>query len=102
MNLMDGVKPFDGVLADPLLGGAAACQNITGTLLDPAMYALAEPCGPVEAKIGLALSQAPTGLLLAHLTLREAVREAQDLLAEVRSTHARGAPAVPAARAQYA
>jgi len=90
-----------GGLADPALGDAAqlgrtvgegpynvpvACQALGGSLVDPGLMMLTEPYGHVEDYIGEALNAAPTQLLLAHLTLREAINEAQDLLNEVHSS----------------
>eukprot|EP00931_Biecheleriopsis_adriatica_P090728 TRINITY_DN64662_c0_g1_i1.p1 TRINITY_DN64662_c0_g1~~TRINITY_DN64662_c0_g1_i1.p1 ORF type:complete len:408 (+),score=86.50 TRINITY_DN64662_c0_g1_i1:41-1225(+) len=82
---LDGVKAFGGALADPDLGMVTACQNFPGTLLDPSLYALqSKGQQPVREEVGLALKAATPALLLAHLTLREAVGEAEDLLREVR------------------
>jgi len=68
------------------LNTAAACENLSGMLLDPALYAAAaEPSVETsDIAVAAALKAAPTALLLAHLTLREAVAEAEDALAEVR------------------
>eukprot|EP00440_Ansanella_granifera_P070384 gb/GFBE01076369.1/.p1 GENE.gb/GFBE01076369.1/~~gb/GFBE01076369.1/.p1 ORF type:complete len:420 (+),score=89.63 gb/GFBE01076369.1/:1-1260(+) len=82
---LDDVKGFGGLLADENLGFATACQSIEGTLLDPALLALSQPhLGPVSDKVGRALKAATPALLLAHLSLREAMTEAEDLLANVR------------------
>jgi len=84
-NPFMGNRPLGGVLADQELGIAAANQIFTGTLLDPALMALSDPShGPVSDKVGLALKSASSALLLAHLALREAMNEAQDVLSEVR------------------
>mmetsp|Transcript_47626 Transcript_47626/g.96927 ORF Transcript_47626/g.96927 Transcript_47626/m.96927 type:complete len:136 (-) Transcript_47626:23-430(-) len=76
-----------GFLSDPSLGPVSACENISGTLLQPGIYALQDtadtgPTGPLppERDVALALKAAPTALLLAHLTLREAIAEAEDVL----------------------
>mmetsp|Transcript_47625 Transcript_47625/g.96923 ORF Transcript_47625/g.96923 Transcript_47625/m.96923 type:complete len:397 (-) Transcript_47625:23-1213(-) len=81
------VLPMAGYLSDPSLGAASACENISGTLLQPGIYALQDtadtgPTGPLppERDVALALKAAPTALLLAHLTLREAIAEAEDVL----------------------
>lgn len=81
------LPPLGGHLADTTLGGAAACQNVGSMLIDPGMTAMAAPpCGPVEEGIAEAVSAAPTALLVAHLTLREAMNEALDVLNEVRKS----------------
>lgn len=75
----------EGLLSLP--GGAVSgCENLSGMLLDPALYAAtAEPSVETsDIAVAAALKAAPTALLLAHLTLREAVAEAEDALAEVR------------------
>jgi len=70
-----------GYLADPNLGAVSACENISGTLLQPAVHAMqAVGTPPAKADVALALKAAPTALLLAHLTLREAIAEAEDVL----------------------
>jgi len=38
------------------------------------------PLPPEKSDVALALKAAPTALLLAHLTLREAIAEAEDVL----------------------
>jgi len=63
-----------------------ACPHLGGIDVDPGLMLLKEPYAPAEAKIGEALSAAPTALLVAHLKLRDAVSEATDLLREVRSS----------------
>merc|ERR1711953_381318 len=63
-----------------------ACPHLGGIDVDPGLMLLKEPYAPAEAKIGEALSAAPTALLVAHLKLRDAVNEATDLLREVRSS----------------
>eukprot|EP00747_Dinoflagellata_sp_TGD_P212209 gnl/TRDRNA2_/TRDRNA2_85325_c0_seq1.p1 gnl/TRDRNA2_/TRDRNA2_85325_c0~~gnl/TRDRNA2_/TRDRNA2_85325_c0_seq1.p1 ORF type:complete len:494 (+),score=87.47 gnl/TRDRNA2_/TRDRNA2_85325_c0_seq1:98-1483(+) len=79
-SLLDGDLPFsyghihNGVLVGPVL----------------------EPCEPVSDAFGEVLSVAPTSLLIAHLTLREAIDEAQDVLHQIQSTHGRRAPAAAA------
>mmetsp|Transcript_49653 Transcript_49653/g.142017 ORF Transcript_49653/g.142017 Transcript_49653/m.142017 type:complete len:486 (-) Transcript_49653:122-1579(-) len=83
-TLMDG--QLGDAFPDALLN-TQVCQHLGGALVDPGLMILTSgPIGPVEDKIGEALSSAPTALLLAHLTLREAMMEAQDLLKEVRSS----------------
>ncbi|CAE7245663.1 unnamed protein product [Symbiodinium natans] len=95
---MGGMPAMGGHLANPHLGAVASCENLSGLLLDPGLYASAagassyasyakvapeaEPRAP--AGVAAALKAAPTALLLAHLTLREAVAEAEDALADVR------------------
>lgn len=84
MKLADDVNdveivPMAGYLADPNLGAASACENIFGTLLQPSVYAL-NGDGTSHPAIAVALKAAPTGLLLAHLSLREAIAEAEDVL----------------------
>jgi len=80
--------PIGGVFASEALGNYASCQHVGGSLLiDPVVTAAcAEPHGIVEDRIGELLQQAPTSLLLAHLTLREAMNEASELLCEVRDS----------------
>lgn len=91
----DFALPAAGGLADsPPLGHAeqdwsmgAFEQKDKGLLMDPALFTLAsEKVPPVEDKIGRALAAAPTSLLIAHLTLREAIKEAQDALDQVRNS----------------
>merc|ERR1719215_2581220 len=54
--------------------------------MDPGLMLLqSTPFGPADHKIAAAVSSAPTDLLVAHLTLREAVREAEDMLSRVRT-----------------
>mmetsp|Transcript_84704 Transcript_84704/g.132335 ORF Transcript_84704/g.132335 Transcript_84704/m.132335 type:complete len:452 (-) Transcript_84704:109-1464(-) len=88
--LLDSVAlgPIGGVFASEALGNYASCQHVGGSLLiDPVVTAAcAEPHGMVEDRIGDLLQQAPTSLLLAHLTLREAMNEATELLREVRES----------------
>mmetsp|Transcript_43678 Transcript_43678/g.69357 ORF Transcript_43678/g.69357 Transcript_43678/m.69357 type:complete len:391 (-) Transcript_43678:40-1212(-) len=75
------ILPMAETLFGPSLGAASACENISGTLLQPAIYAM-QDAGPLpeRADVALALKAAPTALLLAHLTLREAISEAEDVL----------------------
>eukprot|EP00435_Cladocopium_sp_Y103_P020212 s1031_g4.t3 len=75
------ILPMAGYLSDPSLGAVSACENISGTLLQPAIYAMQDtgPLPPERSDVALALKAAPTALLLAHLTLREAIAEAEDL-----------------------
>lgn len=88
--MLDSVAlgPMGGVFASEALGNYASCQHVGGSLLiDPIVTAAcAEPHGMVEDRIGDLLQQAPTSLLLAHLTLREAMNEANELLREVRES----------------
>ncbi|CAJ1349642.1 unnamed protein product [Effrenium voratum] len=76
-----------GALTDPNLVAVGACENISGTLLQPAAYATASDLLPAPAEVAAALKAAPTALLLAHLTLREAIAEAEDLLATSNATN---------------
>jgi len=71
-----------------LLDPALATSGASGGVVDPAFMALAafEPCGQVQDVIGEALVIAPTALLVAHLSLREAIAEAEDLIREVHET----------------
>jgi len=69
-------------MQSPLL----ACPFLGGTSIDPGLIMLHEPIlEPVPSQIGKALSAAPTELLLAHLALRDAIAEANDMLREVKS-----------------
>merc|ERR1711957_648315 len=89
-----------GGSADPLMdaadrfGSGASDHHMGGSLVDPGLMLLSGGgnCGPVEDKIGEAISVAPTALLIAHLTLRDAINEAEDLLKEV---HATPNPVIP-------
>eukprot|EP00443_Scrippsiella_acuminata_P051396 CAMPEP_0115417358 /NCGR_PEP_ID=MMETSP0271-20121206/24084_1 /TAXON_ID=71861 /ORGANISM="Scrippsiella trochoidea, Strain CCMP3099" /LENGTH=520 /DNA_ID=CAMNT_0002841745 /DNA_START=54 /DNA_END=1613 /DNA_ORIENTATION=+ len=70
------------------LAALTSCQALGGTLVDPGLMVLSSgPCGSVDATVAEAVTSAPTELLLAHLTLREAMTEAEDLLREVRSAN---------------
>lgn len=82
--------PYDSL--GPLTGGAydaQARQSLHGGALsmDPALAAMVHDgqAGAVDDQIGEALALAPTALLVAHLSLREAVAEATDVLRELRS-----------------
>lgn len=56
-------------------------------LMSPAVTAMCmEPSDAVEPAIGDLLQKAPTPLLLAHLTLREAINEAETLIRDIAST----------------
>lgn len=71
---------------DSTYGISASDRQYRGSLVDPGLMLLSGgPCGPVEDKIGNALNAAPTALLVAHLTLRDAISEAEDLLKELHS-----------------
>eukprot|EP00971_Amphidinium_carterae_P136705 2708631-Amphidinium_carterae.1 len=62
-------------------------QDSTGYLLDPYYTAAtADAIAQVDDKIATGLSMAPTQLLTAHLALREAMQEAEGILAEVRES----------------
>ncbi|CAL1140787.1 unnamed protein product [Cladocopium goreaui] len=54
-----------GFLSDPSLGPVSACENISGTLQAPAIYAMQDigPTGPLppeKSDVALALKAAPT------------------------------------------
>ncbi|CAJ1395881.1 unnamed protein product [Effrenium voratum] len=87
MKLEDLELASLGALTDPNLVAVGACENISGTLLQPAAYATASDLLPAPAEVAAALKAAPTALLLAHLTLREAIAEAEDLLATSNATN---------------
>jgi len=84
----ESLPPMGGHLADSNLGAVAACENFSGMLLDPSLHALANPQSVEMGRIAVALKAAPTELLLAHLTLREAIAEGEDALMEVRKATA--------------
>lgn len=76
--------PADFEVGDAF-ANAADCAE--APLWDPGLLALAyEPCGPVSDEIGEVLNAAPSQLLVAHLTLREAIMEAEDVLNDMRRT----------------
>jgi len=92
--------PWGGALADANLGAMAACENLPRvTMLDPGLTAMAglDTSKPVSGQVGTALQAAPTALLLAHLALREATAEAQDVLLQSRKLQ--GEQPLPAAKA---
>merc|ERR1740129_106861 len=65
-------------------GRSAPAPHIGGMLMEPAFAVMAaEPCPVVSDAIGKLLCEAPTSLLVAHLALREAIGEAQDIIREV-------------------
>lgn len=87
-----------GGLADPLLDHSASMQTDlgyhtmghycqSGIMMDPSMTAMCmEPPGAVDPNIVALIQKAPAPLLAAHLTLREAISEAEALLREVAAT----------------
>jgi len=78
LGVYDSLGAYDTQAARSLHGGALS--------MDPALSAMVhDNQGPVEDQIGEALAAAPTALLVAHLSLREAVAEATDVLSELRS-----------------
>mmetsp|Transcript_28499 Transcript_28499/g.52090 ORF Transcript_28499/g.52090 Transcript_28499/m.52090 type:complete len:448 (+) Transcript_28499:185-1528(+) len=76
-----------GGLSDSSLSPLVSAQYASGLLMDPAVTAMClEPSDPVEPGIGDLLQKAPTPLLVAHLSLREAITEAETLIRELAST----------------
>eukprot|EP00401_Gymnodinium_catenatum_P051355 CAMPEP_0117491408 /NCGR_PEP_ID=MMETSP0784-20121206/18050_1 /TAXON_ID=39447 /ORGANISM="" /LENGTH=398 /DNA_ID=CAMNT_0005286195 /DNA_START=99 /DNA_END=1292 /DNA_ORIENTATION=- len=76
-----------GIPTDQLLPRAATAPHARcGLFIDPGLMVL--PRGRhsefVDDRVGGLLASAPTELLLAHLALRDAIAEAQDLLDEAR------------------
>jgi len=80
-----GLGALDGALAGTGLGpdGDLAALGFGGSIVDPALFMQRQPCEPVEDRVGELLASAPTDLLVAHLILREAMSEAQDLLKDL-------------------
>lgn len=82
-----GPDPYDS-LGDFARGSPAGRSLHGGALsMDPAVSAMVydTQAGAVDEQVGEALALAPTSLLVAHLSLREAVAEAADVLRELRS-----------------
>mmetsp|Transcript_48912 Transcript_48912/g.126117 ORF Transcript_48912/g.126117 Transcript_48912/m.126117 type:complete len:481 (+) Transcript_48912:93-1535(+) len=80
-----GELPDGGRLGLDATLSLAACPHLGGTLVDPGlMILIGGPTGPVSDRIAQAVAAAPTQLLIAHLTLREAMSEAESVLREVR------------------
>jgi len=72
-----GARERDWALLDPLASSLGASRHDLS--MNPALTAAVDPAVVPD---GEALAQAPTALLLAHLALREAIMEAQELLRE--------------------
>jgi len=86
MTTKDAIADSNYAAPSVTAGLSMACPHLGGIDVDPGLMLLREPYEPADAKIGEALSTAPTALLLAHLKLRDAISEATDLLREVRSS----------------
>lgn len=71
-------------LNGPLTDNAASNRHMASvSLVDPGLMMLSnERYGPPSDHVAEALTTAPTSLLIAHLTLRDAITEAQDVLKE--------------------
>lgn len=79
--------PHGGGLCDAALDAGDVARQLGG-LCDPGLMLLSgTSVGPVDESIGEAIDAAPTDLLIAHLALREAMMEAEELLTEVRVGH---------------
>jgi len=87
LNFDMALGPLGGVFANDALGNLSSSKHYGGNLLiDPAITALcAERPSHVEDQIGEFLQKSPTPLLVAHLVLREAINEAQDMLQQIQS-----------------
>jgi len=85
--------PLPGAMGEDtaILGDLVACKALGGIVVDPGLMNLSGiPCPIANPKIAEAVAGAPTDLLVAHLTLREAITEAEELLSGLR-----GAGALP-------
>lgn len=88
-SLLDAASQLPGFGAggrdfDPMAMGLTSCPHLGGTLVDPGLMLLhGSSQEPVTDRIAQAVATAPTQLLVAHLTLREAISEAEEVLREV-------------------
>jgi len=106
-GFLDSSLSVNGGLSDPVAEAAAlgllaatakegssisaltSCKGLGGSLVDPMLMLLSStPSPPVDGVIAEAVASAPTELLLAHLTLRAAMAEAEDVLKEIRGPEA--------------